>query len=163
MNDAYFPGVCVCFCLCVYEMTKYKYVDSIAPGRVSVTASPLFPLIHIKNKFQSSLFSFPYWCSYLFIVLHNVVGLYEPCGFQVLTLIIKEEKSPHKMQFQQEENKPLFKQREMMNLKCRLLFNISGKHFTYSSGNVAKMKKPRVISSRYYERVRGVADIQLLR
>ena len=85
MNDAYFPGVCVCFCLCVYEMTKYKYVDSIAPGRVSVTASPLFPLIHIKNKFQSSLFSFPYWCSYLFIVLHNVVGLYEPCGFQVLT------------------------------------------------------------------------------
>lgn len=116
-----------------------------------------------KNTFQSSLFSFPYWCSYLFIVRHNVVGLYEPCGFQVLTLIIKEEKSPHKMQFQQEENKPLFKQREMMNLKCRLLFNISGKHFTYSSGNVAKMKQPRVISSRYYERVRGVADIQSLR
>lgn len=144
-------------------MTKYKYVDSIAPGRVSVIVSPLFPLIHVENTFQLSLFSFPYWCSCLFPVHHNMVDLYEPCGFHVLTLIIKEEKSPHKIQFQQEEKKPLFKQREMMNLKCRFLFNISGKHFTYSSGNVAKMRKPRVISSRYYERVRGVADIQLLR
>lgn len=149
--------------LCMYEMTKYKYVDSIAPGRVSVIASPLFSLIHIKNTFQSSSFSLPYWSSCLFTVHHNMVDLHEPCGFQVLTFIIKEEKSPHKIQFQQEGKKPLFKQREMMNLKCRFLFNISGKHFTYSSGNVAKMRKARVIYSRYYERVRGVADIQLLR
>ena len=33
-------------------------------------------------------------------------------GFQVLTLIVKEEESSRKMQSQQEKNKPLFRQRD---------------------------------------------------
>lgn len=33
-------------------------------------------------------------------------------SFQVLTLIVKEEESPHKVQSQKEKNKPLFRQRD---------------------------------------------------